>query len=132
MSPATKSLRQISLDWRAELRSGGTPFRGDLGNLLDDFRGRCDTAQDKLALVAERPESTGEPATDAYFAAVAESLCRECGLPPPEWTESPAYYLSRPWFGGNLESLKAILLAESPPCFRRRNIFVSANALQRV
>jgi hypothetical protein len=132
MNATTKSLRQISLEWGANLRSGRKPFYGELANLLDDFRGRCPAPEDKIALVADRPEPTGEPETDAYLAAVAESLCREIALPPPAWTEASAYYLSRPWFAGDLQSLKAILLTESPVCFRRRNLFVSANALQRV
>jgi hypothetical protein len=36
-----------------------------------------------------------------------------------------------PFFAGGLESLKAILLAESPSEFRRRLIFISADALSR-
>lgn len=132
MKAAAKSLRQISQEWRTDLRSGRKPFYGELGNLLDDFRDRRSAPEDKLALIAERPEPTGKPEVDAYLAAVAESLCRENALAPPAWTEAPAYYLSRPWFAGELQSLKAILLAESPVCFRRRNLFVSANALQRV
>ena len=103
-----------------------------LGNLLDDFRCHCTTPEEKLALVADLPELTGEPETDAYLAAMVESLCREASLNPPPWTESPSTYLPRPWFAGGLESLKAILLAETPVAFRRRNLFISANALHRV
>lgn len=47
------------------------------------------------------------------------------------WTESPRRSLPRPWFAGGLKNLKAILLAESPVAFRRRNLFVSANTLSR-
>ena len=132
MSAKCKSLRQISLEWGADLRSGRKPFYGELGNFIDDFRGRCTTSEERLAIMADRPDPTGELETDAYLAAVAESLCREGGLRPPAWTEVPDYYLPRPWFAGGLQSLKAILLAESPAPFRRRNLFVSANALHRV
>jgi hypothetical protein len=131
MNPARKSIRDISLEWRRALMSGREPFFGEIGNLLDDFRERCTAERDRMALVVDPPEPTGEPPTDAYLAAVAESLCRECGLRPPAWTEEPAHFLQRPWFAGGLESLKAILLAESPTAFRRRNLFVSANALSR-
>jgi hypothetical protein len=131
MNATRKSIRDISLEWRRDLRAGREPFFGEIGNLLDDFRERCTTPESKLALVADPPEPTREPETDAYLAAVAESLCRECGLRPPAWTEEPAHFLKRPWFAGRLESLKAILLAESPAAFRRRNLFVSANALSR-
>lgn len=131
MNPPRKSIREISLEWRRDLEAGREPFYGEIGNLLDDFRARCPTAQERRALMDEPPVSTGQPETDAYLAALAESLCREFGMRPPAWTEEPAYYLKRPWFAGGLESLKAILLAESPAAFRRRNLFVSANALSR-
>ena len=132
MKAKRKNIRQISLEWRHDLQSGRQPFYGELGNLLDDFRKRCGTAREKTALVCDPPEATGHPETDAYLAALTESLCQESGLQPPAWTEQPGYYLKRPWFAGGLESLKAILLAESPAPFRRRNLFVSANALYRV
>jgi hypothetical protein len=68
---------------------------------------------------------------NAYLAAVAETLCRETSLCPPGWTDSPLCFLHRPWFAGGFETLKALLLVESPVAFRRRNLFVSANALTR-
>ena len=133
MNPANhKTLREISRDWSLAVKAGQKPSTTDLGDLLDDFRLRCHTPEEKLALVTDPPEPTGEPETDAYFAAMVESLCREASLNPLPWTELPSAYLSRPWFAGGLESLKAILLAETPVAFRRRNLFISANALQRV
>jgi len=132
MTAARKSIRDLSLEWRTDWQVGRAPFFGDIGNLLDDFRQRCRTAEERTALVCDPPESTGQPETDAYLAALAESLCREGGMRPPAWTEQQRFYLKRPWFAGGLESLKAILLAESPAPFRRRNLFVSANALDRV
>jgi len=105
-----------------------------LGDFTDDFRLRATTAEEKLALVNEAPvwiETPSQAHCNAYWAAMVETLCREAGLRPPDWTESPRCYLHRPWFAGALENLKAILLAESPVAFRRRNLFVSANALTR-
>lgn len=127
-----KTLREISRDWSLAVKTGQKPSTADLGDLLDDFRWHCHTPEEKLALVTDPPEPTGEPETDAYFAAMVETLCREALIKPPSWTELPSTYLSRPWFAGGLESLKSILLAESPVAFRRRNLFISANALQRV
>ena len=106
-----------------------------LGDFMDDFRLRAHTTEDKMALVDEPPvwiEAAEHADCNAYLAAVVETLCREAALGPPAWTESPRCYLHRPWFAGGLENLKAILLAESPVPFRRRNLFVSANALVRV
>ncbi len=132
MTPHKRSIREISSKWRSEMESGRTPFYGELGNLLDDFRKRCQTEDEMMALVSTPPVATGQPETDAYLAAVTESLCREHGMLPPAWTEESVYFLPQPWFAGGMESLKAILLVESPVAFRRRNLFVSANALDRV
>jgi hypothetical protein len=131
ISAKCKTVREISRDWRLALDAGQNPPTLDLGNLLDDFRLRSHTQEEKLALVTDPPESTGEPETDAYLAAMVETLCREVSIIPPAWTESPSTYLTRPWFASGLQSLKAILLAEAPLAFRRRNLFVSANALVR-
>ncbi|MFM8810418.1 MAG: hypothetical protein ACKOJB_16220 [Chthoniobacterales bacterium] len=131
MKPSQKSVRDISLEWRSDLQAGREPVYAEIGNLLDDFRAHCRTPQERMALVSEPPVSTGQAETGPYLAALAESLCREFDMRPPAWTEQPDYYLKRPWFAGGLESLKAILLAESPTAFRRRNLFVSANALSR-
>jgi len=52
-------------------------------------------------------------------------------LAVPPWVDEPYRFLVKPFFAGGLENLKAILLVESPLAFRRRQIFVSANALSR-
>lgn len=131
-APTRKTVQEISRDWNLALRAGQKPPVWDLGNLLDDFRHHCASPEEKLALVSDPPEPTGEKHTDSYLAAMVESLCSEANLRPPDWTASPGTYLQRPWFASGLQSLKAILLTESPVAFRRRNLFVSANALQRV
>ena len=78
----------------------------------------------------------GEPQTlggvyDAYLAALSEHLALSDRTTAPAWTEDAKRFLSEPFFAGGLESLKAILLVESPLAFRRRLIFISANALSR-
>jgi hypothetical protein len=52
-------------------------------------------------------------------------------LDAPAWTEKPQRFLREPFFAGGLESLKAILIVESPSAFRRRLIFISADGLSR-
>ena len=106
-----------------------------LGDFIDDFRLRAKSREEKMGMVQDEPERLGwdrPPDIRAYLAAVTETLCREAGLTPPDWTQKPDYFLKEPWFAGHLENLKAILLVESPIPFRRRNLFVSANALSRV
>jgi hypothetical protein len=39
--------------------------------------------------------------------------------------------LHKPWFATPLGALRAVLLLESPPAFRARNLFVSESALSR-
>jgi acyl carrier protein phosphodiesterase len=68
---------------------------------------------------------------DAYLAATAEHSALEYDLDVPEWTEHQGNELHRPHFGSKFENLKATLIAESPLSFRRRLLFVSANALDR-
>jgi hypothetical protein len=69
---------------------------------------------------------------DAYLAATAEHLAAAHHLPIPDWVVDDARKLHRPWFASQLASLRAVLLLESPPTFRSRNLFVSENALTRV
>lgn len=134
MNPRRLTIEDISRIWNDDISRGVPLSPGLLGDLLDDFRLRCSTPEEKLALVREAPmwlDVEAHADCNAYLAAVAETLCREASLPPPAWSESPLCYLHRPWFAGGFESLKAILLTESPVPFRRRNLFVSANALAR-
>ena len=65
------------------------------------------------------------------MAAVAEHLALRHHLPIPEWTQAKCRFLKRPYYPCGLESLKATLLVESPPAFRRRLIFVGADPLYR-
>jgi hypothetical protein len=133
MTPDRLSIRDISQLWNDELRLGEEPSFWRVGDLLDDFRQRCSTPEEKYALVRDVPVWLDATHADcnAYLAAVAETLCREAFLTPPSWTDASPCFLHRPWFAGGFETLKAILLVESPVAFRRRNLFVSANALNR-
>src|SRR6185437_3733976 len=82
------------------------------------------------AALAGEPQRLGG-VKDAYLAALAEHLALSDRLLAPAWTEKPDRFLSEPFFAGGLESLKAILLVESPLAFRRRLIFISADGLSR-
>ena len=68
---------------------------------------------------------------DAYLAAVCDHLCRRYALPKPDWIFAPGRILQHPYFAAKTHGLRMVLLQESPPAFRERNIFVSANALSR-
>ena len=87
-------------------------------------------ADDRQKALAAEPALIG-PVQDAYLAALAEHLSLAGGWVAPSWTRTENRFLRQPFFAGGLESLKAILLVESPLAFRRRLIFVSADALTR-
>jgi hypothetical protein len=106
----------------------GEPFDPLLREFLDTFYGADSSAM--IAAIAESPREI-DRLHDAYLAAVAEHLARKYELPIRSWVDSPQRFLEKPFFAGGFESLKAILLVESPLAFRRRQIFVSANALSR-
>jgi hypothetical protein len=84
----------------------------------------------RASAIEERPELI-DALRDAYLSAVAEHLARSYGLAVPEWTEIQGNDLHTPFFAGGLESLKGVLVAESPTAFRRRLLFVSKDALSR-
>jgi hypothetical protein len=114
------------------LAAEGDSFDRCLANFLDEFY----VAPNAVA-VAEAPRllapqfgDTGR-VQDAYLAATAEELARRFDLPLPGWTLGEERQLHRPWFATSLGALRAVLLLESPPAFRSRNLFVSGNALSR-
>ena len=125
-------MRPKTLAEVAALTAQGDSFDRCLANFLDEFR-----IAPSAAALAESPEllsvTQGDvgPVEDAYLAATAEELALAHGLPVPAWTDDEARKLHRPWFASDLASLRAVLLLESPPGFRSRNLFVSENALSR-
>lgn len=126
------SIREVA----QRVNAGHAPFRYALAEMLDEVY-KMPPEMLRLALAFEpEPLNPGnddfEFWQDAYLAGVAEHLARGAGLPVPDWVEAPGRFLDRPYFAnGGLESLKAILLAESPVSFRRRMIFVEGRPLRR-
>jgi hypothetical protein len=122
------SWRPGSLHEVAERARAGQAFDPLLREFLDEIYTAPLAA--RPAMIEMRPQPVGT-VPDAYLAAVAEHLALRFDLPVPEWTEEKERFLSKPFFAGHMEGLKALLLAESPLAFRRRMIFVSSNALSR-
>jgi hypothetical protein len=109
------------------VKAGERTFDPSLREFLDSFYANPDQ---RPRAIEERPASL-DAVHDAYVAAVAEHLARVYGLPIPEWSENHGTGLHEPFFAGGLQSLKGVLLAESPTAFRRRLLFVSKDALSR-
>lgn len=126
-------MRPKTLAEVAQLVSRGESFDICLANFLDEFY----AAPDESSL-SETPEllapEFGEQGRvqDAYLAATAEYLAVAHRFSIPSWVVDETRKLHRPWFASQLASLRAVLLLESPPTFRSRNLFVSENALTRV
>jgi hypothetical protein len=95
------------------------------GNFLDDFR------RHRRLQAISQPFELNNSKIDALLASTAEALCDETGLEPPSWL-AQVPECREPWFVGDVESLKAISIVESPLRFRIRKIFVLENFLNRV
>lgn len=81
--------------------------------------------------VAEPPPIPAEAVWANYVAAMVETAIHRKQLKPPEWVADIAP-LDEPWFATKLKSLRLHLLCESPPAFRRRNLFIDATLGDRV
>jgi hypothetical protein len=87
------------------------------------------TLADRQALVAERPDTTGDARFDAMLAAIAEHLCTKASIPLPDWADEPSRFLDIWWFVSGLRSLHAEALVHSPISFARRGVFITSDAL---
>ena len=108
--------------------AGLQAFDPAVREFLDSWQSMTKPA--RAAALEQEPEPVGR-VQDAYLAALAEHLTLSHRMPAPAWTEQAGRFLTEPFFAGGLESLKAILIVESPLAFRRRLIFISADALSR-
>ena len=70
-------------------------------------------------------------ASPSELVAMIETASQRHGLAPPEWTRAIPP-LPEPAFGSTLPKLRLHLLLNSPPAFRRRNIFVDSTIGNRV
>lgn len=124
-------LAPSSLEDLAALAVSGQDFSFLLGDFLDGFYRlpKAESLLRKPSLLAHRhPEGA---VLDAFLAAVAHALANQQGWPAPDWAFEETRYLQRPFFPIRAAAFRATLLLESPPPFRARNLFVTANALSR-
>jgi hypothetical protein len=120
-----------------KLREAGVPAAVAHGEFLDAFY-RASKKRRMRFLAAEPPASSVLPKfAYALFAAMAEKLAHDNNLPAPSWVLKPQYKLSKSeasWGGLTKPSTatKALLKKQTPQEFAKRNIFVTANILERV
>ena len=103
-------------------------YRIAIAGFLDSFYMNSERRQ---SMIDPEPELTRDAYTDAWLGAAAEHLARRWNLVIPDWTQHPGRFLHAPHFATSIESLKALLLAQSPLAFRKRMIFVEHEPLRR-
>ena len=114
----------------------GIGSREDFSFMLRDFLDRFRELPDP-ALIEEEPSLLAgvlhdDGLSDAWLASAAAWLARRQGLPVPVWARGTARCLPHPWFAARTHKLRMLLLQDSPTEFRIRNLFVSADAIERV
>ena len=125
-------MRPKTLAEVAEITARGESFDKCLANFLDEFYAApaAMSLADTPPLLAPHRGELGA-VQDAYLAAATEELARAHQFSIPRWVDDDARKLHRPWFASPLAAVRTVLLLESPPAFRARNLFVSENALTR-
>ena len=118
------TLDDVAQAWNADFDS----YRSTIAGFLDTFYMNPARRQ---AMIDPEPRLCNEPKMNAYLGAVAEHLARRWTLKIPKWTSDPKRFLHKPYFAGDIESLKPLLLAQSRLAFRKRMIFVEHEPLRR-
>mgnify|MGYP000111893959 CR=1 FL=1 len=106
-----------------------------LGDFLDYFYSSDRTTEERFNLVLHEPiiYDALTKKDYAFLAGTVHKVCHDYHVRPPEWVIKDDYFLERPYFSVNAKgNLRLVLLIESPPEFRMRNIFTSENTLDRV
>jgi hypothetical protein len=63
---------------------------------------------------------------DATLAAYAEWLCTRICTPPPAWCFEPERSATEPWFAEEGPRARLFALRDTPPAFKRRNLYTAA------
>jgi hypothetical protein len=82
------------------------------------------------AMLDPAPIPTGDPGDDAWLGAVGEHLAQRWDLEVPPWTQEVAFMGGqKPSFWPDEALARDIQIVETPPAFRRRLLFTSAEPL---
>ncbi len=82
---------------------------------------------DRLALLADQPQPTGDERWDAFLASLAEYLAARDGAGRPNWVGFRP--LRRFWFPFNTPAARADATVHAPAAFRSRGIFIAPQEL---
>lgn len=108
-------------------------WRHGVLQLLDDYlgdvrHGRTDEARRRFS---DEPRPTGSARVDAALASLAEHVSRRDGWDTPAWAMRPSRYTKDWWFVTPFTGMHATALQQSPLSFRKRGVFITAEALSR-
>jgi hypothetical protein len=120
----------------AEVANIARARRDDFAMALDGFTDEFYLDHPDKAAQQKRldpvPAIVGDARIDAWIGAAGEHLAQRWGLRVPAWTSRPEHFaLEKPVFMPQSRALHGILLVESPPAFRSRLIFTTAEPLAR-
>ena len=109
-------------------------WRYCLVQLLDDYTSEARRAGAGQASrrFEEEPPPTGSAEVDAGLAALAEHLARRDDWSASAWVRAAGRYTQHWWFVTPLKGMHATAMQQSPPSFRKRGVFITADALSRV
>jgi len=106
-------------------RDGFPSWKIHFLDLVDEFRRTLDPR-----LILLPPHEKLNPRLRALLASIVRDLTMQSGMSTPAWA-TRKYFLEKPWFVSEMNSLKASALVESPLAYRANNIFVHNNFLSR-
>lgn len=122
--------RPASLAEVARWTLADAEFDAHLRDFLHEFAVREDDAMLREEPPILHEKFADEGVRDAYLAATAAYLARTIGCGVPRWVMNDDRRARCPWFASpRMDALHMMLLWESLPEFRERNLFVSASAL---
>jgi len=93
---------------------------------------RRTTRGDRLRLVRERPDLTGDVRWDAFIAAVVEDECESAHLEPPRWVTEAQRTVAPAWYLSENPALHEWERETARPAFVRHGVLVAADELASV
>jgi hypothetical protein len=119
-------LRFLALARSLALTSTAGPVLAEISDLLASLRGA-----DFSTSVELLPPVRLDDLRANQLAAMVETRAAQLSTRPPDWVKQ-VKPLARPWFASELVALRLHLLCNSPPAYRRRNLFVDSTIGDRV
>jgi len=97
-----------------------------LGDFLDSFRNDPEGFDESDCIMLSDTQMA------SFLSAVVETLVMDYSFSVPIWLLEDRFFLIDPFFPSKAKGdFRIFALVESPPAFKRRNVYVLANVLSR-